>query len=379
MTTKRKVLLLQTRHIESISYLAHELAQAFPVERYQVSLVYLESGEPSVQDKLAHECLFLGMDKTDYKGLRLGARAKLGAFLSGRQFDVVIANMYKPIHLLMQLQHQLDASLCIGIIHAFGEFDRWGRRMWMRWHLQPHWRLVGVSPGVRDYLIAANCGLHSGNTLAINNAIDVAAVAAAALDKHAARQALGLPASGRIFGSVGRCVKGKRHLELLRAFHLALNQGQDIYLAIVGDGELRGELLAYVAEHQLQSRVYLPGYVAQAVRYLAAFDVFVFPSESEGFSIALLEAMALSLPTLVNDIAALAGVVAGSACVVNCAHSQSLAAALEHYGNMSETELLEQGRDNFARASSQFNIEGFRASYLRLVEDHFNQAAGIAS
>src|SRR5690606_25851108 len=109
-----------------------ELVKAFPSDRYHVTLVYLESGEPTESDSHAQSCIFLGMAEADYNGLRLKAMKKLRPFLAANRFDVVIANMFKPIHLLMQLRRSVSASVCIGIIHAFGEFDRVGHRWSVR-------------------------------------------------------------------------------------------------------------------------------------------------------------------------------------------------------------------------------------------------------
>lgn len=373
MTAKIKLMLLQTRHIESISYLAAELVKAFPVERYDITLVYLESGEPCESDAYAQECIFLGLSKTDYKGLRLKALKKLGAFLEQRQFDVIIANMYKPINLLMQLRRSVSASLCIGIIHAFGEFDRLGRRLMMRWMLDSRWRIVSVSQPLRDYLIHSRCGLDEGNTVVINNAIDVQLLVSQALDRVEARAALKLPAQGLAFGTLGRCVKGKRQLELVKAFHQFVGQRQDVFLVVIGDGELYAELEAYVAAHQLQHKVYLAGYVPQALNYLRALDVFVFPSEAEGFGLALLEAMALSLPTIVNDVEPLKSIVSDAGVVVDSANIAALVQALESYYQLSTAELKQKGVANYERACSHYDVETYRVAYRDLVEHHFSK------
>lgn len=368
MPDKIKIMILQTRHIESISYLTAELVNAFPPERYQVTLVYLETGEPTATDALAHKCIFLGLDKTDYKGLRLKAMKKVRPFLESHQFDVIIANMYKPVHLLMQLRRSVSARLCIGIIHAFGEFDRFGRRWMMRLSLDERWHMVGVSEPVRRYLINARCGLYEHNTSAINNAIDVRAIEAQAMDAKTARAALHLPATGLIFGTVGRCVKGKRHLEMLKAFHRFCDERNDVYLVIIGDGELRPALDEYIAQHHLHGKVFLVGYVPQAMRFIRALDVFVFPSESEGFGIALLEAMALGLPALVNKVEPLTSVVADCGVAVDSADLAAMSAAMKGYYEMPLQARQAKGLQHYHRVQKHYTIEQFRSAYRTLVE-----------
>jgi len=368
MSNLKKIMILQTRPIESISYLTAELVKAFPVDRYQVTLVYLESGEPQAQDGPAYKSISLGLAKADYKGMRLKAMRRLRPFLEANRFDVIIANMYKPTHLLMQLRRSISAPVCIGIIHAFGEFDRWGRRWMMRFMLDSRWCFVGVSAPVRDYLISARCGLTRKNTRAINNAVDLQALSARALEPSEARAALKLPAAGLCFGTLGRCVDGKRHLELLQAFHEFARDREQVYLVIIGDGDQRPALETYITTHNLQEKVHLPGYFFDAARYLRALDVFVFPSESEGFGIALLEAMALGVPALVNQVEPLSTIVAGCGITADSSNTRAFADAMEYYYLLSDAERRHLGQQHRQRVKDIYDIAEYRNQYLQLVE-----------
>lgn len=367
MAEKIKIMILQTRHIESISYLTAELIKSFPADRYEATLVYLEQGEPNGDDLLAHKCVFLGLTKRDYKGMRWKAKRALRPFLAANHFDVIIANMYKPVHLLMQLRHSVSAAVCIGIIHAFGEFDRLGRRWMMRFMLDHRWCMVGVSAAVKAYLINAGCGLHQHNTAVINNAVDVEFISRAAFDSGTARRELALPANGLIFGTVGRCVVGKRHLELVKAFHQFAGNQPDVYLVIIGDGDARSELCDYISAHQLKN-VYLPGYVPQAMRYLRAMDIFVFPSESEGFGIALIEAMALGLPTIVNQVEPLSSIVGNCGIKTDTADINGLASAMKSCAEWNTSARQALGQAHLQRVRDFYDIATFRAAYRRLVE-----------
>lgn len=363
-----KIMILQTRHIESISYLTAELVKAFPSPQYQVTLVYLEAGQPSAADRLAHDCVFLGLDKTAYKGLRLAAQKTLRQFLAQHSFDVVIANMYKPVHLLMQVRAAVKASVCIGIIHAFGEFDRPLRRWMLRWALDKRWHMVGVSQPVRDYLIAANCGLQRHNTSAINNAVDVAALRAQMWERDAARAHLRLPADTLVFGTIGRCVTGKRHLELIQAFAQFSAAHPNALLVIMGDGELLPSLKNYVEQQGLTDKVLLSGYIVQAMRLVRALDVFVFPSQSEGFGLALLEAMAGAVPAIVNDVEPLRSLVAGCGAAVDSRDTAALAAAMGRFYHLSPEARQALGEAHLARVRQHYDIGQYRAAYRALVE-----------
>ena len=95
--------------------------------------------------------------------------------------------------------------------------------------------------------------------------------------------------------AMGRLDKNKSHDLLLRGFarFLALRPGIEARLEILGEGNERPNLERLIAELGLETRVVLRGFCADPYPELARSDVFAMTSESEGLSIALLEAMYL--------------------------------------------------------------------------------------
>lgn len=95
--------------------------------------------------------------------------------------------------------------------------------------------------------------------------------------------------------------KGLRHL--LRAWKALHSDFEEWHLLIAGpdDGE-RAPAEALVRELALERSVTFTGSLAGRAKYaaLAAASVFVLPSFSEGFSMAILEAMAARLPVLIT-------------------------------------------------------------------------------
>jgi glycosyltransferase involved in cell wall biosynthesis len=98
-----------------------------------------------------------------------------------------------------------------------------------------------------------------------------------------------------VITAMGRLDKNKSHDLLLRGFARFLNLRPDIdsRLQILGEGNERPNLERLIAELRLEGRVFLRGFVANPYPDLAKSDVFAMTSESEGLSIALLEAMYL--------------------------------------------------------------------------------------
>jgi glycosyltransferase involved in cell wall biosynthesis len=99
--------------------------------------------------------------------------------------------------------------------------------------------------------------------------------------------------AGRRIGTVGRLVPEKNYPLLLRATAAI----RDSDLTLVGDGPLREEL-----QKQAGANVSFLGQRVDVSELLAGFDVFVLPSNTEGMSIALLEAMAAACPIVVTAV-----------------------------------------------------------------------------
>lgn len=99
---------------------------------------------------------------------------------------------------------------------------------------------------------------------------------------------------------VGRLEKVKNQQLLIKAF--AELEEKKAELILVGDGRERNYLTQLIEELHLQSRVTITGFIAEPEKYLAKADLFVLPSLSEGFGIAVVEAMQIGLPCLCSNI-----------------------------------------------------------------------------
>ena len=116
------------------------------------------------------------------------------------------------------------------------------------------------------------------------------------------RQALGLPAQALLFGSIGRLHEAKRQRLLLRALRMLLDDGQAAALVLVGEGDQRASLEEDVDELGLNRHVRMLGARADVPELLAGMDVFVLPSRTEGYSLALVEASAAALAIIATRV-----------------------------------------------------------------------------
>ena len=139
--------------------------------------------------------------------------------------------------------------------------------------------------------LADNFGIDERKMSVLYNAIDLDEIGRKASEQVAQERPF--------FLSVGRLDAGKNHALLIRAYANLKNNDKD--LRILGDGVLRAELEALIEELGLGGRVKLLGFDANPYKYMARCYAFVFVSLFEGFSNALIEALACGKLVISSD------------------------------------------------------------------------------
>jgi glycosyltransferase involved in cell wall biosynthesis len=158
-------------------------------------------------------------------------------------------------------------------------------------------------------------------------------------------------ASVPVIVTAGRLNLVKDQKTLITAFAL-LRQNGPAKLVILGDGPLRADLTALVDQLGLAGDVLLPGFVPDIRQGLAAADLFVLTSTSEGFGNVIVEAMAVGVPVVSTDCphgpreilenGALGGLApVGDAAAIAAAMTQMLA-------NPTPADLLQQRAADFS-------------------------------
>lgn len=99
--------------------------------------------------------------------------------------------------------------------------------------------------------------------------------------------------------NVGRLVPEKGQKYLIEAFGRI--DPEEWRLVILGEGPLKDDLKNQAKALNIADKVELPGAVKEVDWWLARSSIFVFPSVSEGFPNALVEAMAAGLPCISFD------------------------------------------------------------------------------
>ncbi len=117
------------------------------------------------------------------------------------------------------------------------------------------------------------------------------------------RASLGLTEQGPVIVSIGRFVPFKGYEYLLEAAELIDRERKDLQWLLVGDGELKEDLVRKANDLGLNGKVHFLGWCDNIPPFLEICDVFVLPSLNEHFGRVLIEAMAMKRPV----VATLAG------------------------------------------------------------------------
>jgi L-malate glycosyltransferase len=92
------------------------------------------------------------------------------------------------------------------------------------------------------------------------------------------------------------------HIKGLEQILNFLLENQKYAFVVVGDGKDRTWLESYAKRIGVSDRCLFLGFRAEAVRYLKYYDIYALPSRTEGFPLALLEAVSNKIPVIVSDL-----------------------------------------------------------------------------
>jgi len=101
---------------------------------------------------------------------------------------------------------------------------------------------------------------------------------------------------------VGRLWLQKNPHCFLAAAEQVLKVYPDTHFCLLGDGELKPSLEAFVKKRAMEDNVHFLGWCTDVEKILPCFDIFVLTSLWEGMPLAILEAMSCGLPCVVSDI-----------------------------------------------------------------------------
>ncbi len=169
-----------------------------------------------------------------------------------------------------------------------------------RWLLRRAASVRAVSLRVAQHL--ALIGVDPVRIVRLPVAADVAAFAQRdAIEKTHDLRAL-YPDAGQIILAVGRLVREKNFVSLIRAFSRVAVLQPNARLVIIGSGPERNLLAKLIEKYDLSARVSIIAWTDDVASYMRSADIFVLCSYREGWGRVIVEAMSAGLPSVVTDV-----------------------------------------------------------------------------
>ena len=243
-------------------------------------------------------------------GLDWRLALRLAGLLRRERVDLIHAHQYTPFFYAAAARHLGHRVPVVFTEHGrhFPDSPRRKRMIANRLLLGRRDRVVGVGQAVCDALVR-NEGIPPERVELVYNGIDLGRFAAAPSDRAAVRRELGLGAGELVILQVARLDYLKDHATAVRTVRRVVRQVADTRLVLVGEGPEGPKIRELVGQAGLTDRVLFLGLRNDVPRLLAAADLFLLTSISEGIPLTLIEAMAGGLPVVATRVGGVGEVV----------------------------------------------------------------------
>jgi glycosyltransferase involved in cell wall biosynthesis len=138
------------------------------------------------------------------------------------------------------------------------------------------------------------CIIRSGIDLEKFNRLDI--------DVNKEKRKLNIDPKDKVVGSVTRLFAQKSPADFVRMANEILKNNGRVSFLLVGDGPLKKEIEAMIAEHKIAEKVILTGFRSDIPELLSIMDVFVLTSLWEGLPRVLPQAMAMGIPIVATGV-----------------------------------------------------------------------------
>jgi len=267
-----------------------------------IHLAYLKGPAillPKIDERVPTACL-------DRKGkFSFTALRNLRDFIERHDISVVMCmNLYPLLYAALLKLFSRHRSLKVILAINTTDFERKRDRWFMLIYAPLIRRIDAVIYGCKHQMNSwqRNYRLQGIRSEVIYNGVD-SDFFDPAMSPGDLRQELGIESSF-VIGCVGRLDPEKNQSALLKVVARLNCEAQRSDVVLVGTGPERERLEKLSQDLGIKERVHFLGRMDDVRKALATMDVFVLPSVSvETFSNAALEAMAMSLPVILSDVA----------------------------------------------------------------------------
>ena len=160
-------------------------------------------------------------------------------------------------------------------------------------------------------------------------------------------------------GYLGRITKDKGIYQLIYAFNKISKKFQDIQFVIGGDGKEFNKTKKLIDDLGMTEKIEMIGEVNNKIEFFKKLDIFILPSESEGFPFTILEALASGIPVLATNVGGIHEVIKNNhnGLLLDSNRSEKIATAI--FSLLENPQKLIQLKSNCLNSIKEYNIQNF--------------------
>lgn len=233
-------------------------------------------------------------------------------------------------------------------------------------------RIICVSEANRRDLIE-ECPAAEATTQTIYNGVDLSVFSSQPNHRNV-RQGLGT-IQGPVLVTIARLTEQKGHRYLLQALPGLRETWPQLCCVFVGEGELQSALRCMATDLGVEQACQFVGAREDIPEILAAADLFVLPSLSEGFPFVLLEALAMGCPVVASRVNGVPELIGDrkTGLLVPPRDPQALARAIRDMLS-DPTAALRMGAEGRALVRERFTVDRMVASTTAIFDAAMNDA-----
>ncbi len=285
---------------------------------------------------------------------------KLASIIRRGSYHLIHTQASKDLWLLVPALKILDSKIPLILTKQVGSGIA-KKDTFHKWIYKRVTFALAISNVIKKNLLDT-CPLEESKVLLLHNGIDTSRFNPDKVDKEKVRMELGIKENEIAIGMLARFSPGKGHEEFLFAARELNLKYNNLKFIIVGEAS-RGEndyeeSIKKSAKEYGLNKIVFTGYRSDTPEVLAAMDIFVFPSHSEAFGIALAEAMAMCKPSVCSNSDGVLDIAVDgeTSLLFENKNSNDLAAKISRLIDSPEIR-LKLGKNARVRAVNKFDLE----------------------
>ena len=229
--------------------------------------------------------------------------AGVASIIRSGSYDVIHSHASKDLWLIVPALQILKSKIPLVFTKHVGSYiikkDFLHNKIYSRVNIA-----IAISSVIKNNLIETTT-LTEDKIKIIFNGVDLEKFNPENANRNKLRKELNIAENEILIGMTGRFSRGKGHEEFLFAANQLSKKFSYLKFVFVGEAshgedEYANSVKQLALNYQLKN-VYFTGFRSDIPDVLAAMDIFVFPSHSESFGIALIEAMAMFKPSVCSN------------------------------------------------------------------------------